>query len=252
MPISIKNLHKKLIALAGSVSNKTILDYGCGHGGTLDLLLQGEEPLKSIIAVDSDEKMVQKCLNRFSCFINDKKLTVLQRADPMSLSGQSFDIIFCHNVLECITQKEIFVRNLFNLLSPDGTLVLSQHDWDSALYNSSFKDLTRKLIHFFADAADTTQEWQNYHDGQIGRKIPGIFSRAGIKDTEIDTWRMVETSFECGDYGFLMCAMIMAVCKDKFTQQELALWKQDLIVKAQNNDYYFAIDVVVAKSHPHQ
>jgi|GEM_PF-1756300 SAM-dependent methyltransferase len=240
----ISILHQKLIAHVGDLNNKTILDYGCGREGMLELLLQRDDILKSITAVDSNEEMVRECNNRFADFIKLKTLFVLQSDDPVDLLGKKFDIIFCHNVLECVEQREIFVRNLFDLLSPNGILVLSHHDFDSAVYNSAFKDLTRNLIHCFAD---TKQDWQTCHDGQIGRKIPGIFIKAGMKHTLIETWRIVERSFQPGDYGFLMSNMITDECKYKFASEKIDSWKEDLKAKSQIGDYYFAIDVVVAK-----
>ena len=82
----------------------------------------------------------------------------------------------------------------------------------------------------------------------MGRKIHGIFIKSGIKKATFETWRIVENSFECEDYGFLMAQMIFDMCKDNFTMTELNSWKQDLEFKAKNNDYYFAIDIVVAKA----
>ena len=86
---AIKKLHHKLIAQVGNLSNKSVLDYGCGRGGMLDLLLQCHDNPKLITAVDSNEEMVGECQKRFANFINTEKLFVLHCSNPSDLSGKS-------------------------------------------------------------------------------------------------------------------------------------------------------------------
>jgi len=134
---------------------------------------------------------------------------------------------------------------LYKTLNENGVLIISHHDFDSAIYNSSYKDLTRQLIHFFSDEGES---WQTICDGQIGRKIPGIFKRTDIENISFEAWRVVETTFEKEDYSYLMAKMILEVAKDKFDQVSLESWMKDLELKAQTNDFYFAIDIVIAKA----
>lgn len=91
--------------------------------------------------------------------------------------------------MECIENREKFVRNLYEHLATNGILIVSHHDFDSAIYNSNFVAFTRQLIHFFSDQGES---WQNYCDGQIGRKIPGIFKKAQIDHVEFQTWRLLK------------------------------------------------------------
>ena len=242
---AITQLHQKLINSVGPLNGKSVLDYGCGRGDMIELLLHISNGPQMIFAVDSNEEFIRGIETRFGNAIGTKKLFTQTCSNPYDLVKHRFDIIFCHNVLECVADKQKFVKDIFHLLKPGGILLLSHHDFDSVIYNSEFKELTRNLVHCFAD---TKQDWQANHDGQMGRKIPGIFARANVKNATFEIWRMVENSYDSGDYGFLMSKMILDVCKNQFSKHELDLWRQDLESKAKNKDYYFAIDVVVAKA----
>lgn len=136
-----------------------------------------------------------------------------QCKNPADLLGLKVDKIICHNVLECIGDKLQFINELNSILHDEGIAIISHYDFDSSIYNSSYKELTRQLIHQFAD---TKQKWQEYSDGQIGRKIPGLVAASCFKNkAKIMTWRIVEYDFKPGYYGYMMAEMIKHTTKHK-------------------------------------
>ncbi|WP_419419011.1 methyltransferase domain-containing protein [Legionella sp. D16C41] len=235
---------KKLIAELGNISDTKILDYGCGRGDFIELLLLESNRPKKIFAVDSNKETIKKIQTDFSKYVADGILVTEVCTSPAELQGNSFDKIICHNVLECVSDKLEFINNCFTLLKPHGILLLSHHDFDSAIYNSQYKELTRDLIHYFAD---TQQSWQENCDGQMGRKIPGLMAASFFnKQFNCKTWRIVERSFQADCYGFLMANMLIDIGKGVFDPQLLHAWINDLELKSQARDYYFAIDLVLA------
>ena len=80
----------------------------------------------------------------------------------------------------------------------------------------------------------------------MGRKIPGILQQAGLDNFSFETWRIVETTFTEQDYGFLMANMIIESIGKNFASHDLQSWKKDLETKANNNEFCFAIDLVIA------
>lgn len=240
---AIEKIHRKLIEKMGNINNKSILDYGCGRGGLVRMLLDQQFAPRVIYAVDADGAMLRLMEESFADYIHRKKLVTKLCDDPRNLGDTKFDIVVCHNVLECIENKTAFIQSLFGLLNNGGILIISHHDFDSAIYNSFFRDLTRELIHKFAD---TCQSWQHYCDGQMGRKIPGILQQAGLDNFSFETWRIVETTFTEQDYGFLMANMIIESIGKNFASHDLQSWKKDLETKANNNEFCFAIDLVIA------
>lgn len=234
---------KSLIDLLGNYEQASILDYGCGKGDFIELFLNSAMEPKTILAVDSDKNMITNIRNRFSSAIDEGKILIEITDNPENLNGK-FDKIICHNVLECVDNKIDFINSFKEMMTDDSIFILSHLDFDSAIYNSTFKELSRNLIHCFAD---TKQNWMKFSDGQIGRKIPGLMNQSVFKNNvKIATWRLVDTVFETGTYGHLMVNMITEVVKDRFNHTELNAWQDDLIQKSQFGEYYFAIDLVVA------
>ncbi len=239
-----EEIYKRLINYFGSIENVIILDYGCGTGGLIKALLEQPKHPKEIYAVDINPTMIEKVNSSFSKDISRGLIKTSVMSDPKELTGTTFDGIFCHNVLELINNKEQFVTALYDLLKKDGSLIISHMDFDSMIYNSAFKELTRKLIHNFPD---TKQAWMASVDGQMGRKIPGIIKRAGIEKSEFETWRWTETTFHEKDYGFLLANLLLDAAANSFDAKELLAWKKDLEEKAKNRDYFFAVDIDVTK-----
>lgn len=234
---------KKLIDLFDNYTGSIVLDYGCGKGDFIEIILN-KDKARQIWAVDTSEEMLEKVKERFAKEIANKVI-IKKASSPNELQGNNFDKIICHNVLECVDDKLSFINSFTKILKPDGILILSHHDFDSAIFNSAFKPLTRDLIHHFSD---TQQAWQTFSDGQMGRKIPGLLSRSEfINHFECVTWRLVEREFKEGNYGFLMASMVMEVGKPIFDPSELQAWFNDLKEKNAKGDFYFAIDLVVAK-----
>lgn len=239
--------HKmKIIQQLGSLNDARILDYGCGRGEFIELLLVENQKLKSIHAVDSSVGMIEAIQKSFQKEIINGVVFPKICATPNELSGLKFDKIICQNVLECVDDKVNFINSFDEILSNEGIFILSHHDFDSAIYNSDYKELTRDIVHQFSDAK---QDWQEHCDGQMGRKISGLLSSSVFKDRmHCETWRIVEHEFKPGNYGYLMASMITSIVKNLHDPNILELWKHDLEEKAKRKEYYFAIDLVVSIS----
>lgn len=240
-----EKIYKKIIDMAGPFDGARILDYGCGSGGIVNIVLQ--EPIRPqyVLAVDSDKEATDDIEYEYEDEIKKGILKSQLVTSPLDLKGQKFDIIFCHNVLEYIDNKEQFIKDLYDLLSNNGVFILSHQDFDSEIYNSSYRNLTRDLVSYFADHGEVGQK---QCDGQVARKIPGIFKRAGIDKVTFQTWRIVERTFTHDDYGFIITQMIVKSAHQKFKKEDLEKWLKDLEMKARENDYYFAIDMMIAKA----
>ncbi|STX51757.1 biotin biosynthesis protein BioC [Legionella busanensis] len=235
-----QNLIKKL----GSTKNTAFLDYGCGKGDFIKLLLAAEDTRpKTIFAIDSSKTMIQGIKKNYAKEIELGLLVPKQYSNLASLKPNKFDKIVCNNVLECIDNKLDFINEFKNLLNKNGVCILSHYDFDSAIYNSQYKELTRNLIHTFADIK---QSWQAHCDGQMGRKLPGLIASSFFsKTSKCETWRIVEYDFQPGNYGFLMAQLIFDIAESSFNKELLQNWLNDLELKSKNRHYYFAIDLNV-------
>ena len=235
---------QQLLDALGLLQDASVLDYGCGKGDFIKLLLEMEPQPKLIYAVDSSLDTLEQIKVDFAEAIAQGVVIPKLCQTPGDLIDLKFNKIICHNVLECVPDKIAFINAFAGILAKSGALIMSHIDFDSAIYNSSYKELTRALVHNFAD---TQQAWQEYSDGQIGRKIPGLVAASVFKDrAQCETWRRVEREFKPGNYGFLMAEMITQIAKNLYDPKEMELWFNDLIQKDHSQEYYFAVDLNVA------
>lgn len=103
----------------GTLNGKTILDFGSGTGITADHFASNNK----VIAVEPSVEMTAKQVNT-NCY----QQIIGSTEELKKLPSESFDYIFCHNVLEYADGREIIVREFFRLLKPNGKLSIVKHN----------------------------------------------------------------------------------------------------------------------------
>ena len=103
----------------GTLNGKTILDFGSGTGITADYFAVANK----MIAIEPSEEMLAQQVNT-----NGYQQIIGSIEELKKLPSESFDYIFCHNVLEYADDREIIVREFFRLLKPNGKLSIVKHN----------------------------------------------------------------------------------------------------------------------------
>ena len=89
------------------LKGKTVLDFGSGTGITADHIAADN----TVIAVEPSEEMLAKQVNT-----NGYQQIIGSTEGLKKLPNESFDYVFCHNVLEYADDREIIVREFYRLL----------------------------------------------------------------------------------------------------------------------------------------
>ena len=97
-----------------------------------------------------------------------------------------------------MADREAVVEQAFRILKPGGRLLLCHHDFDGVIITGKNRELTRRLVHGFADHS---QEWQEVAEGRMGRMIPGLLARADFASVEIETRMFVDLDLAEGSYA---------------------------------------------------
>ena len=112
-------LKKILWSQLENIKEKKILDFGSGEGITANHFAKDNE----VVAVEPWEDMLQ---NRWQDY------DYLQIKGDISaiaeMQNNSFDVVFCHNVLEYIDDKAQVVKELCRILKPGGILSVVKHN----------------------------------------------------------------------------------------------------------------------------
>jgi SAM-dependent methyltransferase len=122
---AVMNTIAKYIRQKASVNGAlNILEAGCGRKWRLNL----QEVQYTLTGVDLDKNALDSRKNKQK----DIDIAILADLRTVSLEENSYDIIYCENVLEHITDAEDVLRNFVRWLKPGGIMILIFPNRDSA------------------------------------------------------------------------------------------------------------------------
>jgi 2-polyprenyl-3-methyl-5-hydroxy-6-metoxy-1,4-benzoquinol methylase len=108
----------------GFVTNKKILDFGCGSGYGAYMLAEKAE---SVLAVDISNDAISYAKDKFK--LNNLFYTEIKNAD-----FQKYDVITSFQVIEHVSNDKEYIRTLKNMLNPGGILLLTTPDRTNRLF----------------------------------------------------------------------------------------------------------------------
>lgn len=136
--------------LRHSLTGKKILDFGCGNGG---FLVKSQKIAQTVNGVELELRLQEHFETN-----NIKVWTSLDRIG----STEKFDIITAFHVFEHLSDPKEIMKQLADLLNPNGQLIIeipSSNDALLTLYNSAaFSDFTYWSQHLFLFNANTVSE----------------------------------------------------------------------------------------------
>ena len=149
--------------IKAKITNKTILDFGCGIGGFLDKSKQSADKVAGIeleIALQTSFKK--------------RGLNVFLNLSAAKENNQKYDIITAFHVVEHLQDPKSILKDLSELLAGGGEMIIEVPNSDDALLtlyeNSDFQKFTYWSQHLFLFNAKTMAELIK----QVGLKINWI------------------------------------------------------------------------------
>ena len=136
----------------GKLKGKTILDFGSGTGITANHFAVDN----LVTAIEPSEDMLTQQVNT-----NSYHQIVGSTDELKKLPSESFDYIFCHNVLEYADDREIIVGEFHRLLKKNGKLSIVKHN-----RNGRVMQMVVLLNNF--DEANNLLDGQNSNAQQFG------------------------------------------------------------------------------------
>jgi len=111
------------LELAQQFGGRRLLDYGCGDGTFLALLLSSAAPPAEAVGAELDDTQVGDCRAR----LGDRRglsFVAIDTLDAPSEQGH-YDAVVCMEVLEHVVDLDAIVDRLWRVLAADGTLLVS-------------------------------------------------------------------------------------------------------------------------------
>jgi SAM-dependent methyltransferase len=234
----VSQRHHRLAAALPEPSLARLADLGCGGGLTLAALRERFGPELELIGVERREPELAASL------AGDPHITtvVADLNKPLPFEDGSIGGAVCHNTLEALLSVDAFLGEVARVLAPGGHFLLGHNDLDTIVFSSSELDLTRRLVHAFADSQ---QAWMDAADGTIGRKLPAIARRAPLEHVETLAWVVLDTHLAAGEPADTAIRGITdAVRRDQHHElaSQLEAWVDDLRVRAAGGEFLFSVN----------
>lgn len=111
------------LKLAEQFSGKCVLDYGCGHGTFLSMLMASPAPPLKAVGAELHAESVDACRARFGDGERVQFVTSGELIEPQH--ANAYDAVICMEMLEHIVDVEPFFDTFARLLAPSGKLLIS-------------------------------------------------------------------------------------------------------------------------------
>ncbi len=213
----------------------SILDFGCGMGDFLGLVSKRVNAESKLLGIDSDEQAIKAAKDRYP----DIDFACKKFDDKLDLPDASSDMVVTIDVIECISDKQALINEFHRILRPQGKVVAAHWDWDTMTYSVQNKDAARKAVSAFSD---WKQPWMDNCDGQMGRKLWGLFEGSKKFQGKADSFTLIETSYEKGKYGFdRMQDIAKIVDQGRITREEHQHLHDELTMNNNKGQYFFGL-----------
>ncbi|HEX5734939.1 MAG TPA: class I SAM-dependent methyltransferase [Blastocatellia bacterium] len=111
------------LRLARQFAGQRILDYGCGDGTFLAMLMAGDAPPGEAVGAEVHSELIDDCLKRFGDVPGLDFAPVADLQAPAH--REAYDAVFCMEVLEHVVQLAPVLESLAGSLKPEGKLLIS-------------------------------------------------------------------------------------------------------------------------------
>jgi ubiquinone/menaquinone biosynthesis C-methylase UbiE len=132
-----KGAFRRLKDLVGDISNKTLLDVGCGWGG---VAIEAAREARHVVGIEPDLERLG-IARRFAQELNLQNLELLDAVgENLPFANDSFDIVISHQVLEHVDTPEKVIAEIYRVLKPGGVFHFSTPNY------MSFWEMHYKLV----------------------------------------------------------------------------------------------------------
>jgi SAM-dependent methyltransferase len=180
---------RQLIASLGLRSGMRILDAGCGTGEALGWLREAAGPVSTTVGIDLSTAHVAAARTHTASHAEIIQCDL----GNAPLAPASFDLVWCVNTINHVSDRSLAVQHLATLLRSGGRLALGQSSLLPEMYfawDSRLERLTNEAVRqYYRDRYRLEEE-----DLASVRNLMGLLRRANLRDVTVRTVLIERTS----------------------------------------------------------
>ena len=221
-----------------------ILDVGFGQGQPLRFISHRVTPNGWAIGVELDLERAAALTDTSRSEGSSTTSGLVGDAQDLPFDDEAFDAVLCVNVLEAVINRTRAVNEMRRVLKAGGRLLLAHDDHESQVYACADRELCRRVVRAYAEST-----FKSYaaSDGQMGRRIWGLFRAAGFVDTKLRVLPLINTEYREPLLGWThaqFSAELVSGVSD-LTQQEIERWQADLAKSSERGEYIYCLNLYV-------
>jgi SAM-dependent methyltransferase len=168
---------RTLLTRAGIQPGMKVADLGCGVGMTTRLLAELVGDAGQVVGIDYSAAQIEVARNLTPSSKSNVSFVEASATDT-GLPRMSFDLVYCRFLLIHLTEPELAMREMYDLLKPGGILVIEDGDLTSAGSEPSSK------LHAFSELfGGLGPKWGV--DYTLGRRLFRMVLAANFSQPEI-------------------------------------------------------------------
>ena len=226
--------------LLGDIDGKSVIDIGCGSGvDTVEMAgLTGIGG--SVVGVDYDNEMIEKA-NHYAAErkVNDRVKHHCGNACELPFSDNSFDAARSERLFMHLPKPAEALLEAIRITRPGGRVVVVDTDWGSLSANTGADDVESRIAQFRAR--------EYLANGYSGRRLPGMFSSAPLRDITIETTALHVTDLPLWHLMTLSQNVAQVACEQgAVSESDVARWNDAMEKADKKGDFYGSVIIVTA------
>lgn len=206
-----------------------LLDAGCGVGGDARALARLVSPGGSVVGLDSSAVMIAEATRRSEGLA---LLVEFVQGDCQALPfpDGAFDGCRAERVFQHIPDPEAALAEMVRVARPGAMIVVVDSDHGMTALNGGDRDLTRRILSVWSEAIT---------NGWIGRQLPGLFARHGLRDISVVPTASAHTALE-PHRGALRRSADVATRRGAITPDEAAAFMDELDALDRRGEFFLS------------
>lgn len=223
-------------SLLGLQRGHRIIDVGSGTGDAAFLLIKDYPDMEQIIAADINPEYCETATSLWKRHGSPENIEIkVASAHNLPFQDGYFDRALCAEMLEYSADPPAAILEICRVLKKDGIALFIHSDFDTQVFNSKDKDLTRKIVRAFSEAGP---------NGQMGRELYGLCKKAGFASVKPLIYPFIGTSWEPNTYVYKLAHMMVdwLTRKSMIKRDELEQWISDIEHACAEGIFFYSIN----------